>query len=118
MTETSQSFDVSLELAESQLRDIFQLHLPNAPMEAGSLGRMLTHVVNIRKSVTASNQDHMNAAKRLGDFGLTLDRMAKRAAPGQEDVAERMIRLANTLRTAAAELAKTNAVPNEARAAG
>jgi hypothetical protein len=105
MSDASQNFDIPLEQAEAQLRDIFQRHLPNAPAEAGSLGRMLTHVVNIRRAVHESPEVHANAAKRLGDFALTVERMAKRAPANDEEMTERITNLANTLKIAGHELA-------------
>jgi hypothetical protein len=111
MSHTSQNFDIPLEQAEAQLRDIFQRHLPNAPAEAGSLGRMLNHVVNIRRAVSESTDDHANAAKRLGDFALTVERMAKRAPANDEEMTARIHNLANTLKTAGSELASVKAAP-------
>jgi methyl-accepting chemotaxis protein len=102
MTNTSRT----LEQAESQLRELCERRDQLAtPIDTGSLGRMLVHIQNIRRSISESTRDHVNAAKRLTDFAVTLGRMATRFAPGSEDLAARIQSLADLLRTAGAELA-------------
>ncbi len=109
------SADNPLEDAEAQLREIFQRRLPKAPAEAGTLGRILAHVVNIRRSVRESSLDHVNAAKRLGDFAMTINRMAQRLFPSDHDTAARMTGLADSLRAAGDSLASNGAAPQAAR---
>ena|SRR5688572_19912764 len=93
-----------LERAEAQLRDICERRPAQAP-EASALARILIHIVNIRRSLTESDRDQANAAKRLVDFANAVLRMGKRIAPDEADVAARLDTLADTLRTAGTQLA-------------
>lgn len=68
----------------------------NTKGDAGALGRILVHIVNIHQSVSTSQDGHSNAAKRLGDFAVTMDRMAS----GKPESAQRLMRLAEALRAA------------------
>jgi soluble cytochrome b562 len=80
--------------------------------DAGTLERMLGHLHNIEKSVTASMEDHVNASKRLRDFAETLERMKERltTAPHQEQVAQ-INSLITALRKASTELGASGAPP-------
>ncbi len=79
---------------------------------AGSVERMLVHIANINSSVLSSTQDHVNAAKRLNDFALTIDRIAKKSDPPNEELANLLTEAAGNLRVASQELAGANAIPN------
>ena len=101
-----------LEFAAIQLRDICRDHEHlTAPFDRGSLARMLVHIANINHSVLASSRDHVNASKRLRDFSLTLDRIARHFAPQDEALAARMTNVAKVLQAAGEELANNDAVP-------
>jgi hypothetical protein len=117
MNPESSQLDNPLDDAETRLREIFQRRLPSAPAEAGALGRILAHVVNIRRSVSESSLDHVNAAKRLTDFAVTINRMAQHLLVTDEDTAARMTDLAATLRLAAAQLSASGATPQQNSAA-
>ena len=69
-----------VETARNLLRVVFKHEQARDPRgsDAGTLERMLGHLHNIEKSVTASMEDHVNASKRLRDFAETLDRMKER----------------------------------------
>jgi uncharacterized protein YukE len=111
MTDTTKTVN-ALAQAEAQLREICERKDQFAtPIDTGSLGRMLVHIQNINRSISESTRDHVNAAKRLTDFAVTLGRMANRSTPASEDLAARMQALAEILRTAGAELA--SAAPAE-----
>ena len=104
MTDTTNTVR-TLEQAEAQLREICELRDQfTTPIDTGSLGRMLVHIQNINRSISESTRDHVNAAKRLTDFAVTLGRMANRFTPTSEDLATRVRALAEILRTAGAEL--------------
>lgn len=109
MSDTSQILESPLEQAVEQLQDLAQRHQVNAPAEASSLVRMLAHIMNMKRAVMTSTQDHANAAKRLGDFSQTLGRMAERARPTDEAVAARLKQLEATLGTAGRQLANGDA---------
>jgi hypothetical protein len=79
---------------------------------AGSVERMLVHIANINSSVLSSTQDHVNAAKRLNDFALTIDRIAKKSDPPNEELANLLTEVASDLRVASQELAGAKAIPN------
>ena len=101
-----------LELAVIQLRDICRDQERLAePFNAGSLSRILVHITNINRAVLASTQDHVNASKRLCDFAVTLDRIARHFAPQDGQLAQRMNNVAKTLKAAGVELADNDAVP-------
>jgi hypothetical protein len=82
-----------------------------SPIDTGSVARMVAHITNINRSVLASTQDHVNASKRLNDFALTLARIARKAAPPNEELANGLITAANNLRYASDELASADAIP-------
>src|SRR6186713_3217873 len=96
-----------VEQARNLLRIIFKYEQARDPRgtDTGSLERMLGHLHNIEKSVTASMQDHVNASKRLRDFAETLERMKERlnTAPHQE-YAMQINALIASLRKASSEL--------------
>jgi hypothetical protein len=73
---------------------------------------MLVHITNINSSVLASTRDRLNATKRLRDFAFTLIRIARNAEPPNEALTARMARVAETLRAASEELARSDAIPN------
>jgi hypothetical protein len=117
MTDTSSTV-IALNQAEAQLREICERRDQFAtPIDSGSLGRMLVHIQNINRSISESTRDHVNAAKRLTDFAVTLGRMANRSTPTSEDLAVRMHALAENLRTAGAELASASVAEAEHQAA-
>lgn len=72
---------------------------------------MVVHMTNINQAVLASTRDHVNASKRLNDFALTLNRIARHFEPQDAQLAVRMNDVAETLRAAGKELAENNAVP-------
>jgi len=103
-----------VEQARDLLRVVFKHEQARDPRgtDTGSLERMLGHLHNIEKSVTASMQDHVNASKRLNDFAETLERMKDRLAassqPGQNPELDALIQL---LRKASVELGSSGAPP-------
>jgi hypothetical protein len=103
-----------VETARNLLRVVFKHEQTRDPRgsDAGTLERMLGHLHNIEKSVTASMEDHVNASKRLRDFAETLDRMKERltTAPHQEQVAQ-INALVAALRKASTELGASGAPP-------
>lgn len=100
-----------LDLAASQLREICEQRERFAPpLDTASLGRMITHIRNIKLAVSESSDDHANAAKRLTDFSMVLGRIARNAPPGSEELADRMKNVAETLKNTGAQLA-TNSEP-------
>ena len=117
MTDTTHTVK-TLEQAETQLREICERRDQFAtPIDTGSLGRMLVHIQNINRSISESTRDHVNAAKRLTDFAVTLGRMANRFTPSSDDLTARVQALAEILRTAGAELASASAADNQQQAA-
>lgn len=86
--------------------------LLTSSIDAGSVERMLVHITNINSSVLASTQDHVNASKRLNDFALTLERIARKAVPPNEELVTAMTAVVDDLRLASQELAGANAIPN------
>ncbi|MEJ0085658.1 MAG: hypothetical protein WDO72_08250 [Pseudomonadota bacterium] len=64
--------------------------------DAGSLGRILIHIVNMHRAVSTSTDEPGNVAKRLGDFAQVLGRMK----PPNADSAARFTRLAGALQAA------------------
>lgn len=102
-----------LDCAVRQLRDISDDHeLLKSSIDAGTVRRMLVHITNINLSVLASTRDHLNATKRLKDFAFTLIRIAKSAEVPSEMLTARMARVAQQLRAASDELARSDAIPN------
>jgi hypothetical protein len=91
-----------LEHAEALLREILVEDFEReAKTDAGSLQRMLVHLVNMHVAVTTSPELQANAAKRLGDFAVTTTRMTVR----NPEVAPKLNRLSHALRTASERLA-------------
>jgi hypothetical protein len=103
-----------VEQARNLLRVVFKHEQARDPRgsDAGTLERMLGHLHNIEKSVTAYMEDHVNASKRLRDFAETLERMKERlsTAPHQEQVSQ-INALIASLRKASAELGASGAPP-------
>lgn len=117
MTDTTNTV-MTLEQAEAQLREICEQKAQfTTPIDTGSLGRMLVHIQNINRSISESTRDHVNAAKRLTDFAVTLGRMANRFTPNSEELAARIRSLAENLRTAGAELASASPPEDQQQAA-
>jgi hypothetical protein len=112
MSDNTQTPTNPLDHAEAQLREICESHAQlEEPIDTGSLKRMLVHIHNINASVCASTRDHVNAAKRLTDFSVTLGRLARKTPPIDQELAMRMTDLAKTLQTAGAEIADGVAMP-------
>ena len=101
--------DNPLEAAATQIRSLCDEGdaLPSW-IDAGSVRRILVHIDNIGRSVSASTQDHVNAAKRLKDFAGTFERFAKNPQPPDEALAVRLAAVANNLRAASEELSRAN----------
>jgi len=110
-------FDSSLSAAASQMRILCHdgATLPSG-LDVGSVGRILIHVDNIGRSVTASTQDHVNAAKRLNDFAMLFARFAKNSDPADGALAGRLASVSDNLRTASAELSRPDVAPEPAPA--
>lgn len=90
-----------LEQAEALLRDVLLKDFEGSKEgDAGSLERMMTHIVNMQGAVSISTDVHANAAKRLGDFAVAAQRMVDR----RPQSAARLTRLAEVLRAASAGL--------------
>ena len=86
-----------LEHAEALLREVLVRDFEaSQPAEAGSLGRMLVHIVNMNHAVSTSLDEHANVAKRLGDFATTTARIT---VPDAESAA-RLARLVAALKLA------------------
>jgi hypothetical protein len=102
-----------VEQARNLLRIIFKYEQARDPRgtDTGSLERMLGHLHNIEKSVTASMQDHVNASKRLRDFAETLERMRERLAGPHHDQGDQIGALIMLLRKASTELGSSGAPP-------
>jgi len=103
-----------LRLAQTQLRAVFKYHQDRDPRgsDTGTLERMIAHLQNIEKSVTASMQDHVNASKRLKDFADTIERMSAHMSDAEQQAqVSQMHKLAETLRGAGMELGKSGAPP-------
>lgn len=112
MSDTTQIQQNPLDHAETQLREICESHAQfEESIDAGSLNRMLVHIRNINASVSASTRDHVNAAKRLTDFSVTLGRLASKSSPVNAELSTRISDLAGTLRNAGAEIAGGASMP-------
>lgn len=101
--------------ARTQLEAILQDHQTRDPrgVDTGTFARMLVHLDNIAKSVSASREDHVNASKRLNDFGNTVERIARIGAqPGAPIGGEPLSVLAETLRAASRELSNAGEPPS------
>ncbi len=112
MSDTTQIQENPLAHAELQLREICESHAQfDEAIDAGSLNRMLVHIRNINASVTTSTRDHVNAAKRLTDFSVTLGRLATKSSTLNADLSMRIANLAGMLRSAGAEISGGAAMP-------
>jgi len=103
-----------VEQARNLLRLVFKHEQTRDPRgsDAGTLERMLGHLHNIEKSVTASMEDHVNASKRLRDFAETLERMKERLSTGpHQDQSSQIGALIMLLRKASTELGGSGAPP-------
>ena len=99
-----------LEHAEALLREVLVSDFETAqPAEAGSLGRMLVHLVNMNQAVSTSPEGHANVAKRLGDFATTTSRIT---VP-DPDSAARLARLVAALKSAKEGLEEKSPEPAE-----
>ncbi len=86
-----------LEHAEALLREVLVRDFETSrPTEAGCLGRMLVHLVNMNRAVSTSSDGNANVAKRLGDFATTTARIT---VPDAESAA-RLARLVAALKAA------------------
>lgn len=107
MTISSPEFESPLEAAASQMRNLCpDGEAPPEWFNAGSVGRILVHIDNIGRSVAASKQDHVNAAKRLNDFALIFARFAKNSAPPDGPFAVRLASVSDNLRAASENLSR------------
>jgi uncharacterized damage-inducible protein DinB len=101
-----------LEQAEVMLRDVLAHDFAEeSGGDSGSLGRMLVHIVNIQRAVSTSTDAHANAAKRLVDFAETTTRMTAR----KPESAQRLGKLADTLRAASSGLHESLAAEEAAQ---
>ena len=108
-----------LDRAAKKLRDLSDDHeLLKSSIDAGSVRRMLVHIDNINLSVLESTRDHLNATKRLKDFAFTLIRIASHSELPNQRLSIRMARVAQYLRAASEELARSDAIPSWGRSAG
>jgi len=97
-----------LEHAEALLREVLVDDFErDAKADAGSLSRMLVHLVNMHQALSVSTDDQANVAKRLGDFAVNTTRMSTR----NPEAAPKLDRLAHALRTASTRLAETATAP-------
>ncbi len=100
-----------LEAASNQIRCLCDGEALPSWLDARAVRRMLVHVDNIGRSVTASMQDHVNAAKRLNDFASIFARFAKNSQPPHEALAVRLASVSVNLRAASEELSRADATP-------
>jgi hypothetical protein len=107
MPPVAPEIDNPLEAAASEIRSLCEEGeaLPSW-LDAGSVRRILLHVDNIGRSVAASMQDHVNAAKRLNDFAGTFGRFAKKSQPPDTALAMRLTSVSDNLRAASKELSR------------
>jgi hypothetical protein len=113
MTESTRNLDSPLEAAVNQLHLICsEPRLLDSSIDTGSVQRIAVHITNINSSVRASTRDHVNAAKRLNDFAITLARMARKAVQPSDELTVRMSSVATTLRAASEELARSKGIPS------
>lgn len=102
-----------LEAAAGQMRSLCSDGESLPPvLSRGSLGRMLIHIDNIRRSVVASTSDHVNAAKRLNDFAILFARVARSSDAPDGPLAGRLISVSNNLRAASDQLSRVDAIPD------
>jgi hypothetical protein len=100
----------SLDLAAAQLQELCdQREQFAAPLDTASLGRMINHIRNIRRSISESVDDHSNAAKRLTDFSMVLGRIARNVPQESEDLANRLRSIAEILKEAGTQIATPSA---------
>jgi hypothetical protein len=113
MSACTPEFDNPLETACRQMRNLCRDGAALSPsFDQGSLARMLAHIDNISRSVIASTQDHANAAKRLNDFALIFERLARDLRATDEARANQVASVSQSLRAASAELSAANGLPN------
>jgi hypothetical protein len=113
MSASMPTVDNPLDTVVRQLRDICDdRELLKSSIDSGSVRRMVVHITNINSSVLASTRDHINATKRLKDFAFTLARIANNSEPANEGLKARMTLVADHLRAASEELARSDAIPN------
>ncbi|MEO8062429.1 MAG: hypothetical protein ABI821_06755 [Pseudomonadota bacterium] len=101
--------------ARNLLQAVLREQESNDPrgVDTGTLARMLVHMDNIAKSVSASRDDHVNASKRLNDFANTIERMERIATqPGAARADTPMSMLVATLRAAGRELSNAGDPPS------
>ena len=111
MSADAPTIDNPLEAAASQMRTLYRDGEPlPPPLDHGSMDRMLVHIDNINRSVIASTQDHVNAAKRLNDFAVIFARLATNSEQPNGAIAMRMTAVADNLRAASEQLAGANAI--------
>ena len=104
--------DNPLEAAASQIRSLCDEGKTLPPwFDAGSVRRILVHIDNIGRAVTASMQDHVNAAKRLNDFAGIFARFANKSRPPDEALAARLTSVSANLRAASEDLSRANPGP-------
>lgn len=102
-----------LEHAEALLREVVLCNFENASGDAKSLDGIRVHIQNIQQAISASDEVHVNAAKRLGDFAVTTSRILARN-PG---CTPQLTEICKTLRAAESGIqslviaAKTGAEP-------
>jgi len=112
MPASASPIDNPLEAAARQLSDIgHDRELLPPSFGPACVGRMVVHIRNINRSVIASTQDHVNAAKRLNDFALVLARVAGASTSVNGEFAVRMTSVADHLRAAKEQLAGADAIP-------
>lgn len=102
MNSETLSCSAHLEEAQALIRNVL-LRDFDSSSDAKSLDRILFHLGNIQQAVSASSESHVNAAKRLGDFALTAERISGRNLGA---VAE-LTRLSDTLRAAGSGIQKS-----------
>lgn len=90
-----------LEHAEALLRELLSEDFEGEQKgEAGTLNRMLVHIVNMHQAVSTSAGNEANVAKRLGDFAKSMSRVT----PPKPESAAKLERLADALYQAKAGL--------------
>jgi hypothetical protein len=112
MSANALEFENPLTTAAHELDDIRRhRQLITSSIDSGSIARMVVHITNINRSVLASTRDHVNAAKRLKDFAMTLARIARNSEPPNAELGTGLAAAANNLRSASAELAGADCIP-------
>jgi hypothetical protein len=100
-----------LEHAEGLLREVINRDFEaESTGDAGSLNRILVHIVNMNRVVSTSSSDNLNVAKRLGDFAHVMERVS----PPTPESAARLTRLASALNSASEALKPEAAEKSEA----